>query len=39
MIKMTVTSVFGRPPAKTGNVTTARFHDTCGNLIGLHQVD
>jgi len=30
--------VFRVKPAKQGPVTSAVFEDTCGNLIGLHQV-
>ncbi len=36
MTKLGVT--FRSPPKKMGPVTTAVFEDTCGNLIGLHQV-
>lgn len=31
--------VFTMPPTQMGPVTSATFDDTCGNLIGLHQVD
>ena len=30
--------VFTQPPTKMGNVTTAIFDDTCGNLIQIAQV-
>jgi hypothetical protein len=30
--------VFRSGPETAGNVTAAIFDDTCGNLIGLHQV-
>jgi predicted enzyme related to lactoylglutathione lyase len=30
--------VFTAEPAETGGVIGAVFDDTCGNLIGLHQV-
>lgn len=31
--------VFTTPPTPAGTVTMAVFEDTCGNLIGLHQVN
>jgi predicted enzyme related to lactoylglutathione lyase len=31
--------VFQGKPARAGEVTVAVLNDTCGNLIGLHQVD
>ena len=30
--------VFRQPPANAGGVIAATFEDTCGNLIGMHQV-
>ena len=30
--------VFRGPPATAGGVIAATFEDTCGNLIGMHQV-
>jgi catechol 2,3-dioxygenase-like lactoylglutathione lyase family enzyme len=31
--------VFRTKPTKAGPATTAVFEDTCGNLIGMHEVD
>jgi hypothetical protein len=41
MIEITIASVFvvfTMAPTRTGPVTGATFDDTCGNLVGLHQV-
>ncbi len=31
--------VFRQKPTKAGPVTSASFEDTCGNVIGMHQVE